>query len=54
MGRKLIKPGLLETAKMAVPQDGGDGCDRALLSFLRINTQKSPLELTSKNLSQDA
>jgi hypothetical protein len=43
MGKKLVKPGLLETAKMAVAKEGGEGCDRASPSLLRINTQKIPL-----------
>jgi hypothetical protein len=43
MGKKRVKPGLFETAKMAVAKEAGEGCDRASLSLLRINTQKIPL-----------
>ena len=44
MGRKLIKPGFLDTGETPVPQEGGEGCarpwlDRISLYWLRINTQ---------------
>jgi hypothetical protein len=54
MGGKLVKSGLLETGKMPVRQEGGEGCDRALPPLLRINTQKIPVYQKSKILSQDA
>jgi len=52
MGKKLLKPGLLETAKMAAAKEGGEGCDRALPPLLRINTQKIPVTKNLKFLAK--